>query len=1218
MPSPRAGDDGRYRVDARGVQGLQVGDQSTQVNYFYHGTWTDGVAPRPLVGMSGSIDSPYRGLGAFGERDAALFFGREAAAETVLELISLRLEGTGLVVVSGVSGVGKSSLLRAGVLPRLRGAGLERAAEAASWPCLVFTPGRDPLQELAVRVAPAAGADAAAILPGLAADPAGFALTSRQAALARLDDVPEMAGQRRVLFIVDQFEQLFTQCPDEDRRRAFITALHAAAAGDGQQAPAAMVVLLVRADFEARLADYPPLAPAVQNRYLLTAMTELQLRMAITRPAAVAGSSVDDDLVRVLLEQARTRSGARGRSGPAIGAGALPLLSHALDQAWRRRAGHALTLADYEQTGGIEGAVAGSAQRAYQQLSPARQAMARQVFTRLTAVSSDGADTAVRATRADLTAGKADQASDVEAVLETFAAERLLILAAGTVEISHEVLLTAWPLLRDTWLADTRADRAVRTRLQATAEEWDRANREPSYLYSGSRLDVAEQAAARIGADARQTPPGQVEEDFLLASRQAAGRRTRRRQSFVAALLALVIGLAVVSAAAVRTSHAATYQRDIAISGELASDSEADSGTNPTASQLESIAAWGIYPSAQAYYAMLTAAASPQIADLSAGPAGVNSVVYSPDGRTLAAADGDGKVKVWNAVTGQLTHSLTFGPSSGPDGVSSVAFSPDSKVLVTAAEYDGTVRLWNIATGQQIRSPTISSGSDVFNSVAFSPTSNTLATADYDGTAKLWSVATGQQIRSLTTGPGGGSDSSYYGTTSVAFSPDGKTLATANGTAKLWNVATSRQTRSLATGSGGLYAVAFSPDGKTLATADYDGTVRLWSVATGQQIRSLMTGPGGGSGGVSSLAFSPDGKTLATGDDDTVELWNVATGRQMSSLTAGSGGVSSLAFSPDGKTLATGDGDGTVRLWSMAIASQQVRSLTAGSGGVNSVVFSPDSKTLATGDVGGVATLWNVATGRQVSSLTAGSGGVSSLVFSPDSKTLATGEYDGTVELWNVATGRQVRSLATGPGGSISVAFSPDGKIVATAEGDFDDMVELWSVATGQKIRSFTVGSGGVNSVVFSPDGKSLATADGNGTAGLWSVATGQKIRSFTAGSDGVNSVAFSPDGEILASADDGMVELWSVATGQMIRSFAGSGGVSSLAFSPNSVTFSPDGKSLAATNENGTARIWYIGYLTNVLAQLCSRVGGSLTQPEWAQYVPPGPPYQNVCEQRS
>ena len=453
--------------------------------------------------------------------------------------MSRLLAGVGLLVVSGASGAGKSSLLRAGVLPRIRAGGLAAAPGAASWPCVVFTPTRAPLDELALRVAPLAGADAAAVRRGLDTAPAWFALTARQAALAR---PPGPAGdpdgptaergqpsrQRRLLLVVDQFEELFTQCADEGQRRAFITALHAAAtAGHGpDQAPAALVVLGVRADFEARCADYPQLADAVQDRYLVTAMTERQLRMAITEPAKKAGSKVDDDLTDLLLAEVRT-----GQPG-SFGAGVLPLLSHALDQAWRSRTGQAVTLADYERAGGIDGAVAASAQRAYDRLTPAQQAAARQVFLRLTATSSDGVDTADRATRAELTAGKSPaEAQDVEAVLEAFAAERLLTLAAGTVEISHEALLTAWPLLRDTWLADTHADRIVRTRLHTTAAEWARHSRDPSYLYSGSLLQAATDTAARIGADpARHPPLSQTERDFLHASDRAHRRKARRRQ----------------------------------------------------------------------------------------------------------------------------------------------------------------------------------------------------------------------------------------------------------------------------------------------------------------------------------------------------------------------------------------------------------------------------------------------------------------------------------------------------------------------------------------------------------------------------------------------------------------------------------------------------------------------------------------------------------------
>src|SRR5215471_2028654 len=827
----------------------------------------ESAGPRPEA-VTGS---PYRGLAVFEEQDAALFFGREAAAIALLDRMSRLLAGVGLLVVSGASGAGKSSLLRAGVLPRIRANGLAAAPGAACWPFLVFTPTRAPPDELALRVAPLAGADAAAVRRGLAADPDGFALTARQAALA---GPPRPAGEpdyrpaqrdqlrpRRLLLVVDQFEELFTQCAEEEQRRAFITALHAAAtAGYGpEQAPAALVVLGMRADFEARCADYPQLAGPVQDRYLVTAMTDRQLRMAITEPAKKAGSEVDDDLTGLLLAQVRA-----GQPGT-FGAGVLPLLSHALDQAWQSRTGPAVTLADYERTGGIEGAVAASAQRAYDGLTPAQQAAARQVFLRLTATSAEGVDSADRATKVELTDGKTPaEAQDVEAVLEAFTAERLLTLAAGTVELSHEALLNAWPLLRDSWLADTHADRIVRTRLHATAAEWARQSRDPSYLYAGTLLAAATDTAARIGADpARHPPLSQTERDFLHASAHAQRRTVRRRQGLIALLTALVLGFAAATVVAVHAGQQVAHRLDVVTSSQLSSQSRLIGDNSPTLSKLLSVAAWRINPSPVARSAVLAAAVRPGIAILPAtGP--VNSVAFSPSGNTLVTVDGYGNVTLWDRATKLETSALPTPASFG--GVSSVAFSPDGKTLASGSD-NGSVQLWDVATHQPIGRPLTARTGGV-NSVAFSPDGKTLATGNNNGTVQLWDVATHQPIgRPLTARTGG--------VNSVAFSPDGKTLATGNnnGTDQLWDVAAHRQIAALTGQSGAVTSVAFNPDGKTLASSSYDGTVLLWNVATHQPIGNPLVP----NDPVFSVAFSPDGKTLASGGaGSSVQLWDVA------------------------------------------------------------------------------------------------------------------------------------------------------------------------------------------------------------------------------------------------------------------------------------------------------------------------------------------------------
>ena len=1148
-PAQEAGNGAQYHVDANKALGVQVGEGNTQIIYAYgRQTWADEIAPPPLVTVSGVVDSPYRGLNTFEEHDAAFFYGREAAATQVLVRMSRQIDGgPGLLVVSGASGAGKSSLLRAGVLPRMRGAGLVSAPEARSWPCLLFTPARAPLEELAVRVAQLAGADAAAVRRGLDIDPAGFALNARQAGMSQSAST---AGQRsRLLLMVDQFEQLFTQCSDEEQRRAFITALHAAATvrhGPDHES-AALVVLGVRADFEARCADYPQLAGAIQDRYLVTAMTERQLRLAIAEPAKMAGSSVEDDLTEELLREVRTRHPG------ASSAGVLPLLSHALDQAWRTRTGDVLTLADYERTGGIEGAVADSAQRAHDRLTLPQQASARQVFTRLTACS-DGVDTAARTTRAELTEGKsAAEARDVEAVLEAFAAERLLILAAGTVEISHEILLTAWPLLRDVWLAETHADRVVRSRLDDVAAEWNRNSRDPTYLYAGSLLAAATETATRISAyPARYPPLSKIEHDFLHASSRAQRQRARRRQSFVGLLLVLVIGFALLAVAALHASQEAENQRDVAASGQLINESQLLGDINPTISKLLSVAAWRIHPSADDRYAMLAAAAHPGIAALTGHTDRIHAMAFSPDGNTLVTGSYDGTVRLWDAAT----HRQIGAPLAGHDGkIYSVAFSPHGKVVASGAD-DGIVRLWDAATHRQIGAPLAGHDGEI-NSVAFSPDGKTLATGGADdGMVRLWDVATHRQIGA----PLASHDDKIN---SVAFSPDGKLVASGadDGMVRLWDVATHRQIGApLTSHSGVVYSVAFSPDGKTLATGSADGTIRLWDVATQQVTTSRPT-----SSPVFDVAFSPDGKILATGNlDDTAQLWDLATLQPIGNPLVGY----SLAFSPDGKILATGGYDHIVRLWNV-VSRTGTAALTGHITPVYSVVFSPDGKTLAAGTADGMVRLWNLATQKQIGAPLAGhDGAINSVAFSPDGKTLAAGTADGTVRLWNLATQKQIGNPLNGDVEAVySVAFSPDGKTLAA--GTADDTVQLWNLATQKQIGDPLSGHADwVMSVAFSPDGKTLVSGSRDGTVRLWDLATRQQI------------------GDPL-TADAGPV---------------------------NSAAFSPDGKTLVSGSADGAIRLWDAAYLVDTAARLCDSVQRSLTRAEWTQYVPPGPAYRSVC----
>lgn len=697
-------------IDVRGAQGVQLGGGNIQHNYY-------GVDVL-------EISSPYRGLRAFAEGNEAVYFGRDEAVSTVLERMSKQVDASGLLVVSGVSGCGKSSLLAAGVQPRIRAGELARGTKP--WPILMFTPTANPCNELAERVAPLAGSDAVTVLRNLTDDPTSFAHTARQAALDpdSPSASPDSTSPRRIVLVVDQFEQLFSQCGSEAQRRAFITALHAAAIGHPDATPAALVVLVVRADFEAHCAEYPELKTAAQDRYLLTAMTESQLRLAITEPAKRVGSGVDDQLVEQLLhEMLDPSSSPNGAQRSAVsGAAALPLLSHALDQTWRTSKGTPLRLADYERTGGIEGAVAQTAQSAYNGLSSNQRQVAQQIFTRLVATTTDGKDTANQVARADLAKGKnAANTEDVNAVLETFAGKRLLTLDADTVEISHEVLLTAWPRLRDEWLAEIDADRIVRSHLSAAAAEWVGHDRKASSLYHGKRRKIAIATAARIRTDPRHPALTNDENDFLDASTRAHRRRVRARQVLIAALTVLTVAASTLAAVAVYRGRQVSARLTAANAETLARESRSRAPTDiATAAQL-ALAAWRANPSAMTRTALANAYLPLRSLDAEiVNPIGEPIKGFRIKGDT-ALLTSPNRMVVLTGVSGPVPQSWEV-PDASAD--TALDLSPDGRWLAEMTK-DGTIRIRDVLT--RSTPETIATGQKPDSVLVFGPDSKRIA-----------------------------------------------------------------------------------------------------------------------------------------------------------------------------------------------------------------------------------------------------------------------------------------------------------------------------------------------------------------------------------------------------------------------------------------------------------------------------------------------------------
>ncbi len=535
----------------------------------------------------------------------------------------------------------------------------------------------------------------------------------------------------------------------------------------------------------------------------------------------------------------------------------------------------------------------------------------------------------------------------------------------------------------------------------------------------------------------------------------------------------------------------------------------------------------------------------------------VTRVAFSPDGQTIASTSTDRTIKLWKR-DGTLIHTLT-GHSLG---VTSASFSPDGKILASSSQ-DKTIKLWNLQ-GQLLRTINTENASILF--VRFSPDGQTIASASLDSTIKLWDL-NGNAIATFT--------GHEQGVTSVSFSPDGQTLASGSidKTVKLWR----RNGTQIATLRGHtetVLGVSFSPDGTTLASASVDRTAKLWrqDPQTKQWVESdTLQGHRDEVWGVS---FSPDGKTIATASlDNTVKLWN-SLPRQLPGFRQHTDEVLVVAFSPNGRVLASASKDNTVMLWEPN--GRKIADLKGHQDAVWNLSFSSDGELFATASADNTVKLWSKSKQDLVATLEGHQNRVLGIDFSPDGQQVISASGDGMAILWS-KTGKRLRTFRAAPSSLNSVTFSPDGKRIATAGGD--GKVKLWNLE-GQLVRSIGEHQGEVYSVTFSPDGEQIATASQDKTVKIWSK-DGKAIATLEGHIRSVYWVAYSPNGQLIATAsEDKTVKLWT-KDGKAIATLEGHND------EVLSLSFSPDSKTLASSSKDKTVILWNLN-LEDLLTRSC------------------------------
>jgi WD40 repeat protein/DNA-binding SARP family transcriptional activator len=1082
--------------------------------------------------------SPYRGLAVFREQDAPFFFGRE---EFVDRIESKLHEPSQLIVVIGSSGSGKSSTVFAGLLPRLR--------QEGEWQIIDFRPGSRPLKSMAAALYPLISTQRNRAKRYSDLQTFTDSLYSGEKGLLDVlgDLTRDPAKAPRILLVIDQFEEVYTQCEDAFNRRQFVdTLIHAAKDHHGQGDSPFDILATLRADFMGQALAYRPFADFVNEGVIpLGPMNKAELYDAIKKPAVRQGAAFEPGLASRIMDDVGEDPGN------------LPLLEFALTLMWDHLDQGWLTHAAYEEIGRVNGALVRYADEVYEALDEQEQIAAQRIFVQLVQPGQGTEDTRRIAVRSEF-------GEDLWQLIQYLADERLVVTGRDDegqeiVEIIHETLIKEWGRLRG-WMNNMRSFRIWQEGLRTSLREWDESGRDEEALLQGVPLSNAESRLLERGEALSETERffiqsslrKRTEEQRTETIRQEQEERLKRRsRTFLQALVGVFLLATVVSAWLAWVARQEALEAMQAYSLSLAASArqallEKDI---PTALVLALAANDITEPPRESQRILLDAAFSPgsrkryTVTELFPGVEGPPlSVAMRPDGKSVLIGFFDGTVVHWEIPTGrEIWRSIghrqgTYDPNRirSYSGVNDIAWSPDGLTAVSVGD-DGMVIVWEALSGNELLR--FKGHSGAIQSVVVTPDGESIISGGFSGEALRepgelfqWDLVTGEEIKRFEGIPEVVVD--------IALSIDGQHLIASSG------------------------------------EVDYTGTpfqsysLILWDVESGdilhrfEELKRDMPGvaivPGcleiGDILELESEISNPSADTcvplaLSGSTDHSLYLWDLETGHQIQTLEGHSGVIRHLAASPDGRRVLSGGGDGEVLMWDLTKGEMQAR-FAVHADAIEAIAFAPDGNTAISVSIDGTIILWDLTNAALLNRFEGHRTAVLDVTYTPggDYFVSASGSYDPgaplieeeSMRLWNIERGDQTGMLDWGLSDIFQLAISQDGRRVLSGHV-VDQNVRLWDFATGQEIRRYEGHTMPVLSVAMTPDGRSGLSGAADGTIIHWDLESGDEIRRLIGHEGGIWALDICPDGRTaLSGADDRRVIWWNLETGAVVRIFEG------------------------------------------------------------------------------